>query len=176
MLNGYVRLHCDKHYYSVPYKYIGRKVKLFYSKSKIEIYYKYEQIALHQRTKSPHNYTTEKTHMASTHQFMTERSPAFYIEAANKINETVGLYIEQVLVRKKYPEQGYRSCQGILSFAKRYGHERLTNACRRAHEVGYFNFKIIEKFLQKNIDQYEQEEQTTEMPVHENIRGQAYYK
>jgi transposase len=176
MLNGYVRLHCDKHYYSVPYKHIGKKVKLFYSKSKIEIYYKYEQIASHQRNKSPHNYTTEKAHMASTHQFMTDRNPAFYIEAGNKINEAVGLYIEQVLERKKYPEQGYRSCQGILSFAKRYGEGRLTNACKRAHEVGYFNFKIIENILQKNLDQYEQEEQTPPMPSHENIRGQEYYK
>jgi transposase len=176
MLNGYVRLHCDKHYYSVPYKYIGKKVKLFYSKSTIEVYYKYEQIAAHQRTKSPHNYTTEKTHLASTHQFMTERTPAFYIEAGHKIDEAVGLYLEQVLVRKKYPEQGYRSCQGILSFAKRYGHERLINACKRAHEIGYFNFKIIENFLQKNIDRYEQEEQIPEMPLHENIRGQEYYQ
>ena len=176
MLNGYVRLYCDKHSYSVPYKYIGRKVKLFYSKSKIEIYYKYEQIAAHQRNKSPHNYTTENTHMASTHQFMTERTPAFYIDQGNKISEAVGLYIEQVLERKKYPEQGYRSCQGILSFAKRYGHERLTNACKRAHEVGYFNFKIIENFLQKSIDQYQPEEQTTQMPAHQNIRGQEYYK
>jgi transposase len=62
MINGYVRLHCDKHSYSVPFKYIGKKVKLFFSKSKIEIYYKYEQIASHTRTKSPHNYTTENTH------------------------------------------------------------------------------------------------------------------
>jgi transposase len=176
MLNGYVRLHCDKHYYSVPYKYIGKKVKVFYSKSKIEIYCKYEQIAWHERSKSPHNYTTEKTHMASTHQYMTDRTPAFYIEAGNKISETVGLFIEQVLERKKYPEQGYRSCQGILSFAKRYGPERLTNACKRANDVGYFNYKTIEGFLQKNIDQYEQEEQTPPMPAHQNIRGQAYYK
>lgn len=176
MQNGYVRLHCDKHYYSVPYQYIGKKVKLFYSKSKIEVYYKYEQIAAHQRTKSPHNYTTEKTHLASTHQFMTERTPAFYIEAGHKIDEAVGLYIEQVLVRKKYPEQGYRSCQGILSFAKRYGYQRLIKACKHAHAIGYFNFKIIEKFLQNSIDQYEPEEQIPEMPLHENIRGQEYYQ
>jgi hypothetical protein len=107
---------------------------------------------------------------------MTDRTPAFYIDQGNKISEAVGLYIEQVFERKKYPEQGYRSCQGILSFAKRYGHERLTNACKRAHEVGYFNFKIIENFLQKNIDQYEQEEPTPEMPTHKNIRGKEYYQ
>ena len=176
MVNGYVRLNCDKHYYSVPYQYIGRKIKLFYSKSTVEIYYKYEQIASHERDKSLHQYSTIDAHMASTHKFMTQRNPAFYIEAGNKIDETVGLYIEQVLIRKAYPEQGYRSCQGILGFAKRVGHDRLIRACRRPHEVGYFNFKIIESILQKNLDQYELEEQPTHMPTHDNIRGKEYYK
>jgi transposase len=176
MLNGYVRLHCDKHYYSVPYKYIGRKVKLFYSKSSIEIYHKYEQIASHERNKQPHTYTTEKTHLASTHQHITDRNPVFYIDAGNKIHEVVGCYIEQVLIGKTYPEQGYRSCQGILSFAKRVGHERLIRACRRAQDVGQFNFKIIESILQRNLDQYEQEEQHSPMPAHENIRGKEYYQ
>ena len=114
--------------------------------------------------------------MASTHQFMTDRNPAFYIDAGNKIDEAVGLYIEQVIERKAYPEQGYRSCQGILSFAKRFGAERLICACRRAHEVGYFNFKIIESILLRNLDQLELEEQPPLMPAHENIRGKDYYK
>jgi len=176
MINGYVRLHCDKHYYSVPYQYIGKKVKLFYSQSRIEIYHKYEQIASHERIKSLHTYTTEKTHMASTHQYMTDRNPAFYIDAGHKISQEVGLYLEQVLLRKAYPEQGYRSCQGILSFAKRFGTERLICACRRAQEVGYFNFKIIESILSRNLDQHELEEQPPQMPAHENIRGKDYYK
>lgn len=176
MVNGYIRLHCDKHYYSVPYKYIGKKIKIFYSKSRVDIYHRYEQIASHERIKSPHTYTTIEDHMASTHQHMSSRNPAFYIDAGNKIHKDVGLYIEQVLTRKAYPEQGYRSCQGILSFAKRVGSDRLIRACRRAHEVGYFNFKIIESILQKNLDQNELEEQPSTMPAHENIRGKEYYK
>ena len=116
--------------------------------------------------------------MASTHKHMTERNPAFYIDAGNKIHQTVGLYLEQVIVRKPYPEQGYRSCQGILSFAKRVGvgPDRLIRACRRAHDVGYFNFKAIEGILKKNLDRYELEEPTTNMPSHNNIRGKEYYK
>ena len=178
MVNGHVCLHCDKHYYSVPYGYIGKKVKMFFSKSKIEIYHKYKLIASHERIKSPHTYTTDSVHMASQHQFMMDRNPAWYIEEGRKIHSDVALYIEQVLLHKAYPEQGYRSCQGILGFAKRgsIGPERLIRACRRAHEVGYYNFKIIESILQKNLDHYEQEEQPTDMPSHTNIRGKEYYK
>ena len=178
MVNGHVSLHCDKHYYSVPYGFIGKKVKVFYSKSKIEIFHKYKLIASHARIKSPHTYTTDRAHMASQHQYMTERNPAWYIEEGRKIHSDVALYIEQVLLHKAYPEQGYRSCQGILGFAKRQsiGPERLTRACRRAHEVGYYNFKIIESILQKNLDQYEVEEQPSQMPLHDNIRGKEYYK
>jgi hypothetical protein len=47
MKNGHVSLAVDKHYYSVPYRYIGKKVKLMYSRHTIEVYYNYERIAIH---------------------------------------------------------------------------------------------------------------------------------
>ncbi len=70
--NGHAGLSADKHYYSVPYRFIGKKVKLLYSRHSVEIYYKYECIAPHQRTKSPYQYKTQKEHMASTHRFISE--------------------------------------------------------------------------------------------------------
>ncbi len=39
----------DKHYYSFPYRYIGKKVKLQFTRDHLGIYYKYERIAQHQR-------------------------------------------------------------------------------------------------------------------------------
>ncbi len=57
--NGHVGLSADKHYYSVPYRFIGKKVKLLYSRHGVEIYYNYERIALHQRIKSAYQYTTQ---------------------------------------------------------------------------------------------------------------------
>jgi transposase len=39
MKNGHVCLRTDKHYYSVPYRFIGRKVKLMYSRHSVEIFY-----------------------------------------------------------------------------------------------------------------------------------------
>jgi transposase len=176
MKNGHVCLHADKHYYSVPFNYIGKKIKLLYSKSKIEVYYKYALIATHARIKSPHNYTTETTHMASHHRYLTDWNPEKFVQQAHLIHSEVGFYIEQVILRKSHPEQAYKSCQGILSFGRRLGPDRLIKACRRAHEYGLYHFKIIESILLKNLDQYEKEEQALDMPAHENIRGEDYYK
>src|SRR5207244_9935470 len=67
MKNGHVSLNADKHYYSVPYRFIGKKVKLMYSRTSVEVFYNYQCIALHERIRSPYNYTTDKEHLASTH-------------------------------------------------------------------------------------------------------------
>jgi transposase len=174
--NGHVCLHCDKHYYSVPYIHIGKKVKIFFSKTIVDIYYKYELIASHQRIRSQHKYTTEPTHMATYNNQLLNWNPQRFIEEAHKIHEDVGFYIEMVIAKKPHPEQAYKSCQGILSFAKRFVAERLINACRRAHQYGAYHYKIIEAILQKNLDQCIVEEETLQMPAHENIRGEECYK
>ncbi|TAL71888.1 MAG: IS21 family transposase [Bacteroidetes bacterium] len=179
MKNGHVCLSDDKHYYSVPFKYISKKVKLIYSKTSVEIYFKYERIALHQRIKSPFNYTTVEEHMASTHRFVSEWSAEKFISWAESIHPDVRLFIERILEKKQHPEQAYKSCVGVLSFAKKVGKERLINACKRALDYGYYNYKIIQTILEKGLDnEIESSEENTqlEMPLHDNIRGENYYE
>jgi len=176
MKNGHVCLNVDKHYYSVPFGFIGKKVKIVYSKNAVEVYYKYELIASHSRIRSPHNYTTDPAHMASQHKVMAEWNPDYFIQQARLISADVELYISHVLLKKQHPEQAYRSCNGILSFARRVGHQRLTDACRRGHECGLYNFKAIENILHRGLDRIESDDQESKMPEHDNIRGFTYYK
>jgi transposase len=49
MKNSHVCLSEDKHYYSVPYRYMGKKVKLLYSDRQVEVFFKYHKIASHPR-------------------------------------------------------------------------------------------------------------------------------
>ncbi len=72
MLNGHVLLGEDKHYYNVPYQYIRKRVKLLYTSSSVEVYYKYNRIATHKRELRPYNYTTNSEHLATTHRFITD--------------------------------------------------------------------------------------------------------
>ena len=177
MKNGHVSLNVDKHYYSVPYRFIGKKVKLMYSRSVVEIFYHYERIAIHKRLKSPYNYTTDKEHLASAHRFVSDWTPERFLSWGASIHEDVQLYILKILDRKQHPEQAYKSCVGILSFAKKVGNDRLTKACQRALGYGIYNYKTIQSILEKGMDKYDDDEnEKTQMPSHDNIRGENYYK
>lgn len=177
MKNGHVSLNADKHYYSVPYRFIGKKVKLMYSRYNVEIYYHYERIAIHKRLKSPYNYTTDKDHLASAHRFVSDWTPERFLNWASGIHEDVQLYILKILDRKQHPEQAYKSCIGILSFAKKVGNERLIKACQRALGYGIYNYKTIQQILEKGMDKYEEEDNgQMQMPLHDNIRGEEYYQ
>lgn len=175
MKNNHIYLLEDRHYYSVPHELIGKKIKLHYSKTHVHLYFNYTLVASHKRVKSPGNYTTDASHLPPQHQFVTEWCPDFFINKAKAIDVVVEEYIRQVLLKKQHPEQAYKSCQGILSFASRVGVARLINACKRANEVGYYNYKTIDDILKRHLDKYENEPSTTAMPSHDNIRGGDYY-
>lgn len=176
MKNGHVCLGPDKHYYSVPYRYIGKKVKLLYSVHRVEVYYSYERIACHERLKSPYTYTTDKEHLASTHRFVSDWSPERFLSWAASIDQTVQEYIHCILNKKQHVEQAYKSCTGILAMAKRYGNLRLINACKRSIEYDMYSYRAIDMILKRGLDHQDETSSATQlMPDHSNIRGQHYY-
>jgi len=175
MKNGHVCLGVDKHYYSVPYRNVGRKVKILYTNQKVEVYYNYERIASHDRVRNPYGYTTITDHMASTHQFVGGWTPEKFLSWAESIDIVVRQYIYVILNKKQHVEQAYKSCVGILSLNKKYGSQRLINACKRGIEYDMYNYKSIDMILKRGLDQPEKQETLPLMPVHENIRGEHYY-
>jgi hypothetical protein len=116
--------------------------------------------------------------MASSHQFMTDWNPQRFISWAESIDKYVKEFICLILDKKQHPEQSYKSCLGILSLEKKYTRKRLINACTMALEFGVYNYKIVQNILEKEMDMYQinTEEETPEMPDHQNIRGENYYK
>jgi transposase len=177
MQNGHVLLSKDKHYYSVPYQHIRKKVKIMYTSEKVEVYHKYIRIALHKRNMQPYSYTTVKEHLAATHQFITEWTPQRFINWAASIDEDVKVYITNLLEKKQHPEQAYKSCMGVLSYAKKVGNERLIKACKRALSFNTYNYKIIQSILENGLDKLiEDDKPEKNLPEHKNIRGKNYYK
>ena len=177
MQNGHVLLSLDKSYYSVPYQYLRKKVKLLYTKSTVEIYYKYNRIATHPRHYKPYVYTTNPDHMASTHQFVADWSASRFLDWASGIDPSVGEFILKIIDSKNHPEQAYKSCLGILSFEKKVGKQRLINACKRALDYKVYSYKAIQNILENNLDRIDIESETDlELPQHDNIRGKNYFK
>ena len=101
-------------------------------------------------------------------------------EAAN-LHPDIETYLENVIVEKKYPEQAYKSCRGILALASKVGVERLLKACRWASSAGMYNYLAVENILKNKHDELPGEEwdlkvEERETPDHENVRGKEYYK
>ncbi len=175
--DGYISLSADKHFYSIPYRFIGKKVKVMFSRYNVEVFYNYERIALHIRSKNPFKYTTDKEHLAPNHRFVSELSPERCAMLAEEIHKDVKLYILKILNQSKYQEQACKVCLGVLDLAKKVGNERLTKACQRALNYGIYNYGTIKKILEKSIDMQENDEnEQLKMPQHDNIRGKDYYK
>lgn len=173
--NGHINLAPDKHYYSVPYAYIGRKVRVFYNKNRVEIFYRHQMIAEHQRIRTAYQYTSVPDHLASHHRVISEWSPQYFLEKGRTISPIVEEFISKVLNRQQHPEQAFRSCRGILSFARRLGEKRLIAACKRADAFGMYTYRGIEEILKKGLDQQDSDEQQHTMPKHKNVRGKDYF-
>ena len=176
--SGYILLQEDKHYYSVPYRYIGRKVRLVYTTRRISVYCNHECIAIHSRSLRWYGYTTIKEHLSSTHRFVSEWNAERFITWGQKIAPEVGEYIRNILQAATYPEQAYKSCVGILSMERKVGCDRLAAAVRRATFYGTYNYNTIRNILSSGLDAEPPESDNaggSDIPLHENIRGaQAY--
>ena len=176
---GHVLLSQDKCYYSVPYKLIGKRLKIKYTSTKINVYDENEVVASHERFLGKGlKYITIQDHLATQHKYLAEWNPQKFMATASAISEVVARYIAKILARELYPEQSYKSCSGVLSFAKRVGHTRLTNACKRADIYGIYNYGIIDQILRTKADCIPMEDEipNPNMPSHENIRGNDYYE
>jgi hypothetical protein len=83
-----------------------------------------------------------------------------------------------LLEHKAHPEQGYRSCLGLLSLAKKYSEARLEKACGYALDAGLKTRRSVDSILLRNMENTPRKSELiyVDLPTdHENIRGKNYY-
>jgi transposase len=143
----------------------------------IEVFHKGERIASHMRSRVAHEHTTIPEHMPSSHRRYAEWSPARMLREAEKIGPATIALFEAIMKAKPHPEQGFRSCLGILSLVKSYGPERIEAAARRGNDIRATTYGSIKSILQNGLDRAFAEPNTPDAsPIrHANIRGRGYY-
>lgn len=176
--NCHIQIREDKCYYSVPNRYIGVKVKIVYTLSTVSIYHQNVQVAFHPRSFRNSSYSTTKDHLPSHHQFIADWSAEKFISWAATIDNEVKKYIEKVIESKPFPEQAYKSCNGILVIGRKAGKEKLVNACKAADSLGVYNYSFIKRLLENKCIPFlnEKEEKQLTIPYHENVRGPECFK
>jgi transposase len=174
--NYHIYLCQDIHYYSVPYRYISKKVKVTYTENSVEIFYNNIRIAYHKRDRKKGAYSTIDSHMPANHAYYASWSPERITNWADKVGPEVKKMIAEILAAKKHPEQAYRVCLGVISLEKKYGTTRVNDACARALSYGLYSYKSVKNILDKGLDRIKEESyQEMVLPIHENIRGKDYY-
>lgn len=174
--NNHIYLGKDKHYYSVPYAYVGIKVKVIYTRSMVHIYARGKQVAVHIRSYAPAGYTTVKEHLSSHHRHYLDRSPDYYMGKAKAKSPELYLLVQLIFDQPKHPEQLYRTCDGLLRLQKKAPAGAFAKACEIAIEYRNFSYKFVERILNNKMEGHQDhpvKEQT--LPVHHNIRGKEYY-
>lgn len=167
------------HFYSVPYQLIKKQLDVRITATTIEVFFKNKRVASHLKSHLKRGFTTCPEHMPLAHQKYLEWTPSRIIQWAAKNGPHTEKLITHVLESRSHPQQGFRSCLGIMRLAKRYSPQRLERACARALLIRAYSFKSIESILKKGLDQqeslFDQDTEHIDPLNHSNIRGKKYY-
>ena len=104
----------DHHYYSVPHALVHEKVDVRVSALTVEIFHRGQRVAAHLCSFVRGAHTTDPAHMPKAHLAHREWSPSRLIAWARTVGPQTAALVEAILASRPHPEQGYRSCLGIL--------------------------------------------------------------
>ena len=168
----------DHNYYSVPYQLVKEEVDLRLTAATVEALYKGKRVASHKRAYGKGVYITNDAHRPDSHKRYLEWNPSRIIRWAKTVGPNTAMMSRRIMELGPHPEQGFRSCMGLISLSRHYSPERLEAACHRAIALGAFSYKSVKSILQNNVDGFPMEEDEQEKPPpidHCNIRGPQYY-
>jgi transposase len=170
----------DGHYYSVPHALMQEEVEMRYTGRTVEVLHRGQRVASHVRSSTLGKHTTISEHMPVSHRKHSEWSPSRFIDWGAKIGPETARLVEEILTERPHPEQGYRSCLGILRLERQYGRERLEAACARALVVRARSYRDVAAILKNGLDRLPPLVAAVAAPsapiVHENVRGPEYYE
>ncbi len=167
----------DKHFYSVPYRFARAEVEVRLTSRTVETFVKGERIAVHQRSSGNGKHTTVTGHMPSSHRRYADWTIARIRRDAALIGPATVALCDLILEHRPHPEQGFRSCLGILRLARFCGSARLEAAAARAIEIGALTYGSVRSILDHNLDRHAVHPRAADSApiLHPNIRGARYY-
>lgn len=166
----------DSSWYSVPFGLIRAEVDVRVCGGIVEIFHKGQRVASHLRCPGRRSHVTKPDHMPSAHRRHAEWTPARMLAQAAKLGPSVTAFCEAVMADRPHPEQGFRTCMGVLALVKSYDATRLDAACRRGLTIKARSVASIRSILKNGLDRAFFEESPEDRPLrHANIRGQGYY-
>lgn len=170
----------DTFFYSVPYGLIRQQVDLRATARTIEIFHRGRRVAAHQRRYGGRRHGTDPDHMPSSHRRYAEWTPERFRRWAASVGpQTEGLVLA-ILAARPHPEQGFRTCLGVLRLYRDVDKVRAETVSARALAIGGLNYKSIASLLSLSrkaelATRPAARTQPAAVAHHPNLRGPGYF-
>jgi len=171
-------LEVDRHWYSVPHQLVGQHCDTRVTATIVEVLHKGRRVASHRRSTDGSRFTTEPAHMPEAHRRHAEWTPGRIVAWAERSGPATGALVTEIMASRPHPEQGFRSCLGIMRLGRRYGEDRLEAAAHRALAIRAPTYRSVESILKVGLDgvPLPGDEPGLTIGDHANVRGPAYYE
>ena len=169
----------QKHWYSVPYQFVGKTVEVQDCAHTVRISYGQDLIAMHLKAQHRHpNQTTDLKHMPQAHQHIGNWTPGRLLGWAARIGSDCHIWVQAQLERAEHFHKVSRLCIGVLSLSKKFGKPSLNRACRIANEQHIERLGLIKTIVTNDLNRRTDTRQLTlNLPQdHANVRGPRHFK
>ena len=162
--------------YSVPHALIRQQVDTRATAGTIEVFHRGKRVAAHARRYGGPRHGTQTEHMPSAHRRYAEWTPERMQRQARGIGPNTEGLIIAVLARRPHPEQGFRTCLGVLRLFRGIDADRAERVSLRAVEIGALSYASVASILKHRLDRPASPQAADGAPLlHDNIRGSRYY-
>jgi transposase len=166
----------DGFFYSVPHALIRQQVDVCITAHTIEVFHRGKRVAAHPRRYGGRRHGTDPEHMPSAHRRYAEWTPERFQRWGRTLGPNTEGLIIAILAHRPHPEQGFRTCLGVMRLLRGLDPGRVERVAARAVEIGALNYKSIASILAHNLDRRPPAAATGDgVIVHANLRGPRYF-
>jgi transposase len=167
----------DECLYSAPFQLIKELLDVRVTDRTVEVFLKGVRVASHAKAFGKRVFTSLPEHMPSSHRRHAAWTPARIIAFGDKIGPAAAALFAAIMADRPHPEQGFRTCLGIIALEKSYGQARLAAACQRAGLIKARSVGSVRSILQNGLDRAFLDEDVQPEPLrHANIRGRQFFR
>jgi len=139
----------DRSYYSLPTRYIGKKVWVRGTKRRIQVFLNHELIKMHPRSPRPGQWVTDEADYPPEKVAYLMASPTFCRKKASECGPYTEKLVEEIL--SEHAMRNLRKVQAILRLGEKYGHKELEKASERAVAFGNYRYQSLKIILEKGL-------------------------
>jgi len=139
----------DKNYYSMPTRYVGKKVWARGGLHVVQMFYEGELVKTHSRSYAEGSWRTDETDYPPEKSRYLLKTTEYYQQEALKHGDYVRQVVARIMTDHAY--RNLRKVQAVFRLADKYGSDAMNLACRRCIFYEDYRMSTIKRILVKQL-------------------------